>query len=232
LNLTKAQAEEVAKLEAEVKQRLAKILTAEQQKVLADLPRGLPPGAFGARFGRGGFAGGRGLTADQIVERIMSFDRNGDGKITKDELPERMQDLIARGDTNKDGALDKDEIKKLAADMARDRSFPGFAGRGAGGGGFFPGAGGGFGGAAGIGGVAGFGPAGAERALADLKLSDKQKEEKAEAVVKAHQEKVRKLLEESRAELLKQMKDVLGEEEFLKFKEAMERRPGFGARPR
>jgi Spy/CpxP family protein refolding chaperone len=226
LNLTKAQAEEIAKLEAEVKQRLAKILTPEQQKVLADLPRGLPPGAFGGRFGRGGFGGGRGLTADQIVERIMSFDRNGDGKITKDELPERMQDLIARGDTNKDGALDKDEIKKLAADPARDRSFPGFAGRGIAGGGFFAGTGGGFGG------VAGFGPGGVERALADLKLSDKQKEEKAEAVVKANQEKVRKLLEESRADLLKQMKDVLSEEEFLKFKEAVERRPGFGARPR
>ncbi len=58
------------------------------------------------------------LSVDDIVERIMSFDKNKDGKITKDELPERMQYLIEKGDTNKDGALDKEEIKKLAADLA------------------------------------------------------------------------------------------------------------------
>src|SRR5262249_18170624 len=68
----------------------------------------------------------RAVTVDDIVERIMSFDKNKDGKITKDELPERMQGLIEKGDTNKDGALDKDEIKKLATDLARDGGFPGF----------------------------------------------------------------------------------------------------------
>ena len=55
------------------------------------------------------------LGADDVVARIMAFDKNKDGKVTKDELPERMHDLIARGDTNKDGALDRDEIQKLAA---------------------------------------------------------------------------------------------------------------------
>ena len=68
----------------------------------------------------------RGLSADDIVERIMSFDKNKDGKVTKDELPERMQNLIEKGDTNKDGALDRDEIKKMATDLARDQGFPGF----------------------------------------------------------------------------------------------------------
>src|SRR5262245_48369932 len=54
------------------------------------------------------------ISVEDIVERILAFDKNKDGKVTKDELPERMHDLITRGDTNKDGALDKDEIKKLA----------------------------------------------------------------------------------------------------------------------
>jgi hypothetical protein len=217
LRLTEEQAEAIAKLEAEVKQRLTKILTAEQQKILDNLPPPLPPGAI---LGRVGFPGGRGLSADQIVERILSFDKNGDGKITKEELPERMQDLIARGDINKDGALDKEEIKKLAAELARERSFGGVAGRGGPGVGFFFGAGG------------GLFPGGVERALDDLKLSDRKKEEKAAAIVSAHREKIHKLLEESRADLLKQMKDVLSDEEFQKFKEAVERRPGPGARPR
>src|SRR5260370_29187729 len=55
------------------------------------------------------------VTADDIVERILSFDKNKTGKVTKEDLPERMQYLIEKGDTNKDGALDKEEIKQLAA---------------------------------------------------------------------------------------------------------------------
>src|SRR5437667_534281 len=110
--------------------------------------QGRPPRGAG---GRGGFPPG--LTVDQIVERIMAFDQNKDGKVTKDELPERMQDLITRGDTNKDGALDKEEIRKLAAEIARDEALLGRGPRGRGGpggrggprgrggpdGGFFPG---------------------------------------------------------------------------------------------
>src|SRR5262249_8203431 len=82
--------------------------------LLAQVAAAQPPGRGGrgrgdrGRGGPGGFRGfGRGLSADQVVERIMSFDKNKDGKITKDELPERMQFLIERGDANKDGALDK-----------------------------------------------------------------------------------------------------------------------------
>jgi hypothetical protein len=47
----------------------------------------------------------------RVVDRIMSFDRDGDGRITKDELPERMQELIARHDRNDDGALTFDEAR-------------------------------------------------------------------------------------------------------------------------
>src|SRR5438270_10154997 len=64
--------------------------------------------------------GPRGVPADELVERLMRYDKNGDGKITKDELPERMHYLIELGDTNKDGALDRDEIKALAAKLDAD----------------------------------------------------------------------------------------------------------------
>src|SRR5215510_10831162 len=100
------------------------------------------------------------ISVEDIVERIMAFDKNKDGKVTKDELPERMHDLIARGDTNKDGALDKDEIRKLATDLPREGAFRGFGpgGRGGPGGGFGP--------------FGGFRPGGGiEGALDGLKLS-------------------------------------------------------------
>src|ERR1700722_13582298 len=82
-----------------------------------------PPGKKGG-FGKGG---GGPVTAAQIVERIMSYDKNNDGKITVDELPERMQHLVAMGDTNKDGALDREEVRKLAETL---ESFVGLAGGG------------------------------------------------------------------------------------------------------
>ncbi|MBI2479857.1 MAG: hypothetical protein HYV60_14855 [Planctomycetia bacterium] len=53
--------------------------------------------------------------SDEMLSRVLSFDKNDDGKITKDELPERMQGLIDRGDSNDDGALDKVELAKIAA---------------------------------------------------------------------------------------------------------------------
>lgn len=62
-----------------------------------------------------GLPGPRVNVAD-VVGRILSFDKNKDGKIGKDELPERMQDLVVKGDVNSDGALDEGEITKLATD--------------------------------------------------------------------------------------------------------------------
>src|SRR5262245_15041716 len=81
------------------------------------------PGKKGPFGKKGDFP--RGITSEQIVERILAFDKNNDGKITADELPERMQHLIALGDVNKDGALDRDEITKLATTL---ESFAGLTG--------------------------------------------------------------------------------------------------------
>lgn len=57
-------------------------------------------------------------SADDMVATLMAFDKNGDGKLAKDELPERMQGLFARADTNQDGILTADEIRKSAQTTA------------------------------------------------------------------------------------------------------------------
>jgi hypothetical protein len=170
---------------------------------------------------------------DDIVERIMAFDKNKDGKVTKDELPERLHYLIDRGDLNKDGALDRDEIRKLASapgGLGQIRPLP--AARGP------------------EGARAGFRVAVADvrprlgvpggdalnGVVDDLKLPAKKKD-RAMAIVKAHQEHVRKLLDQARADMLAKMKAILSEEEFKDFKAAMDRPRGAtvflgpGARP-
>ncbi|MGO9269024.1 MAG: hypothetical protein ACLQOO_01990 [Terriglobia bacterium] len=50
----------------------------------------------------------------EMVKTLMAFDRNGDGKLSRDELPQRLQGLFDRGDTNHDGFLTPAEIRKLA----------------------------------------------------------------------------------------------------------------------
>jgi hypothetical protein len=126
-----------------------------------------------------------------------------------------MHHLIALGDTNKDGALDKDEIKKLATKLADAPG--GFGGRR---GGFRVRTGPG---PRAIGFRAGFGPGAIEEGVVDdLKLSAKKKAQ-AMAAVKAHQEKVRKLMDQARTQLLQKMKKILSEEEFKDFKAALDR---------
>jgi hypothetical protein len=189
--------------------KMKEALSPEEFKKLREATGRFPPGPFGP--------GRRGLGAEDVVERIMSFDKNKDGKITKDELPERLQYLIEKGDTNKDGALDREEIRKLAADLERNRGGfgRGRAGRGRPGAPAAPG---------------GLPLRVIERAVGDLKLSDAKKEQ-AGVAVKESQENVRKLTELARADLLLRMDEVLSEEEFQKFKTALDRQPAFGNRP-
>jgi cytochrome c peroxidase len=56
-----------------------------------------------------------------VIERLVSFDRNADQRISRDELPERMQDLVARGDRNADAALGSDEIRDLVTAASSER---------------------------------------------------------------------------------------------------------------
>jgi hypothetical protein len=50
----------------------------------------------------------------------LSFDANGDDRIARDELPERMEGLVSRGDKNRDGFLTPDEIATLVDATPRE----------------------------------------------------------------------------------------------------------------
>ena len=52
---------------------------------------------------------------DTVVARLMSFDRDRDGRLVRDELPERMHDVISRVDTSGEGAIDSAEVLAFAA---------------------------------------------------------------------------------------------------------------------
>jgi Ca2+-binding EF-hand superfamily protein len=84
----------------------------------AGRPDGRGPGPDGPPQDR---AGERPASSGDMLSRVLSLDKNEDGKLTKDELPEGMHGMIERGDANGDGALDKEELAKIAA---------GFRGRG------------------------------------------------------------------------------------------------------
>ncbi len=87
------------------------------------------PGGFGGQRGPGGPGGpgqrgprGPGGPGPNFVERIMGLDQDGDGKVTKEELPEGMQRMLERADTNVDGAIDRDEAEKMTERFAGGRA--------------------------------------------------------------------------------------------------------------
>ena len=69
-----------------------------------------PTGGFG---GFGGGAGFGNFNPEQFVTRTLEAnDKNGDGKLSKEEASERLKGRFDTLDENKDGFLDKDELKK------------------------------------------------------------------------------------------------------------------------
>ncbi len=83
----------------------------------------LQPDPHGGRVmarggGRGGFAGG---AMGDLAARILSFDADGNGRVTRDELPERMRQRFERMDRDGDGTIDADEAQAAAERMARYR---------------------------------------------------------------------------------------------------------------
>lgn len=81
-------------------------------------PQGRDRGGPEGRDRRGPEGEGGGNVIEETVKTLMAFDANGDGKLSKAELPERMQGLFDRADENKDGFLTIDEIRKLATAQA------------------------------------------------------------------------------------------------------------------
>ena len=85
---------------------------------------------FGARRpglggGRVGGPGGRGPGA--MVARIMTWDANADGVITRDEAPDRMRDRFDSIDANGDGMLEAEELENMPP-PGRSRGVPGGGG--------------------------------------------------------------------------------------------------------
>ncbi len=56
-----------------------------------------------------------------IVDRLMAFDKNKDGKLTKDEITDRrLLRLFDRADADKDGVVTKEELTKEATRMVKE----------------------------------------------------------------------------------------------------------------
>ena len=77
---------------------------------------GMGRGGREARDGRGRAEEGPSgqNPVEEAVKTYLSFDKNDDGKLTRDEVPERMQGIFERGDTDKDGVLTGDELRAMA----------------------------------------------------------------------------------------------------------------------
>jgi hypothetical protein len=71
-------------------------------------------GGRGGGFGPGGFGGRGGAAPAEFSKRIMSRDANSDGKVSADELPRSMQNVLQFADQNKDGSIDEAEAEKFA----------------------------------------------------------------------------------------------------------------------
>lgn len=84
------------------------------------------PGAGGAAGGGGGQGRGGGRSRSGRSFDLMAYDKDKDGKVSKEEAPERMRAFFDRMDPNKDGFIDKKEIEAM-----KKR----YSGRGGGGGG-------------------------------------------------------------------------------------------------
>ncbi len=65
--------------------------------------------AMRERFRQGGGPGGQG----DMASRMKEMDKNGDGKISKEEAPDRMKENFDQIDTNKDGQIDEAEIRQM-----------------------------------------------------------------------------------------------------------------------
>jgi hypothetical protein len=67
----------------------------------------------GGGHGHGGGSAAPQANAASTVKTLMEFDKNGDAALTKDELPERMQNVIARADSDGNGVATQVELMAM-----------------------------------------------------------------------------------------------------------------------
>jgi hypothetical protein len=137
------------------------------------------------------------VSVNDMIERVLACDKNNRGMVAKEDLPERMQHLVALGDTNKDGYLDRDEIKQMAIKLSQQGRGPN-QGRA-------------------------FTPADAERSMAKLALTGEPKD-KAGVLLDTYKQATRTISAERRDDLVIQMKDILSETQLKLFKDTLESR--------
>ena len=86
---------------------------------IESLPARMGPGPRGGRGGRGGRGdrGGRGMQEGDPIARLRSFDANGDGRITREEVPDQAGGMFDRVDANSDDVITQDELNAMASRM-------------------------------------------------------------------------------------------------------------------
>jgi hypothetical protein len=180
------------------------ILAACLGAVAAASPAQPPKGKKGDPKGSKGGQSAEAM-AEDIIARMMAFDKNKDGKLTRDEITDpRLLRLFDRADTNKDGVVTQEELKALATQMATEAAAEG--------GGFGPGGKGGKGGKGGFGpgGKGGFGPPRPGQILPPflqnmLNLTDDQKKQ-LDTLQREVDEKLGKILTADQKKQLQEMR--------------------------
>ena len=70
----------------------------------------------------------QGLKRPGLSELFDRFDKNKDGKLTKDEVPAPLWERISKADANHDGAVTKEELesarKKMEEQRTKDKEKP------------------------------------------------------------------------------------------------------------
>ena len=93
--------------------------------------RGADGGGSRGANGGGSGRGGRGGAGGRPQMSFSDLDKNGDKKLTVDELPERMQPFFDTVDTNTDGAIDAKEFATFRAERKKRSENGGGQGGGA-----------------------------------------------------------------------------------------------------
>jgi hypothetical protein len=172
---------------------------------LATFAGAQPPGG-GKKDGPGKDPLAPGRDTKSFVDRMMAFDKNKDGKLTRDEITdERLLRLFDRADTNKDGVVTREELEALAAKemQGAGRSGPGGPG---GPGGRFGGPDGPGGGPGGFGGPPPIGQVLPPFLRDALEVSDAQRKQ-LDDLQKEVDSKLAKILTEEQRKRLQELRD-------------------------